>query len=89
VSLEDDKRSKAWLVWTYDPCPEGGWHIAHGHDTQEEAIAAAKELHEKETKKLQERKEQFEARGRKLLFTCYAEVMVTPGQVFSMELESL
>jgi len=82
------ERSKPWLVWTYDPCPEGGWRIAQGHDTQEEAIAAAKALHEKETKEIQERRERFAAKGHKLFFTCYAEVMVTPGEVFSMELES-
>lgn len=83
-----ESRSKPWLVWTYDPCPEGGWHIASGHDTQDEATAAAKAIHEKEAKEFQERKERFEAKGRKLLFNCYAEVMVTPGQVFSMALES-
>lgn len=74
-----------WLVWTYDPSPEGGWHIAQGADTQEAAVAAAKALHEKETQEHKRKTERMAARGHKLLFSFYAGVMVTPGAVFSLE----
>lgn len=77
-----------WLVWAYDPCPEGGWHILEGFDTQEEAVAFAEAKHAEELLKYAEKKAAFAKRGAQVLFYCYAGVMVTPGEVFSLDLEA-
>jgi len=72
--------SKPWLLWTHDPCYEGGWHISGEFDTEEEATQAAKEQHERELKCLEDiRKESPDYVG------CYDVTMVTPGAVFTLE----
>lgn len=84
---EGHKSDMPWLAWVYDPCPEGGWHIVEGFETQDEAVAFARAKHEEELQKFAQKKEAFQKRGVQVLFHCYSGVMVTPGQVFSLELE--
>lgn len=87
--MEGHKSPKPWLLWAYDPCPEGGWHIENGFDTREEAEAAAKAYHGNRVAQQKERVERFKERGRTLTwsFACYGGVMVTPGEVFSLDVD--
>lgn len=85
----EETKSKAWFLWAYDPCPEGGWHIAKGFDTREEAEAEAKVYHEKKLKDYKERVERYKKIGREYSwnFSCYGGVMVTPGSAFSLNVD--
>lgn len=87
--LESHKSPKPWLVWAYDPCPEGGWHIDQGYDTREEAEAAAKVYHETQVTSHLERVDKYKKEGRNITwnFSCYGGVMVTPGQVFELDVD--
>lgn len=69
-----------WLVWTHDPCPEGGWHIMGEFDTQEEAIEKAKAHHEREM----EFNKGMHADMPDYI-GCYDACMVTPEAVFRLD----
>lgn len=87
MSLDDVKPRKDWLLWTYDPCPEGGFHIAGEFDTREEAEAAAKALHEEKEKSFQGMVERMKKRGINWERSngCYGGSLVTPGAVSSIQ----
>jgi hypothetical protein len=82
--------TKPWVLWSHDPCPEGGWGIYGEFDTKEEAIEAAKRHHE-----------EWEERHRRMVdhhmkdplpdgtpwtwaCECYDGCMVTPSSVFGI-----
>lgn len=85
--------TKPWLLWAYDPCPEGGWRIEGGFDTREEAIETAKKRHAVAEEQFQDMvehmQEEFEATGFgtpwKRENECYAGCVVTPGVVFRLD----
>lgn len=82
---------KPWLLWTHDPCPEGGWRLAGEFDTQEEAVQAARETHKREAEQHRGTVEHGleENRTFKSIWThdmnCYDKCIVTGGEVFRME----
>lgn len=43
-----------YLIWTHDPCPEGGWHIARTCESLERATELAKAIHEEEKIRIEE-----------------------------------
>lgn len=88
MKTEGHKSPMPWLVWAHDPCPEGGWSIIEGFETQDEAVNFAKAHHTDEQKNLAHKEARFAERGQKVLFHCYSGVMVTPGEVFSLDLEA-
>lgn len=73
--------SPHWLVWTFDPCQEGGWHIRERWPTEAEAVEAAKKVHAWE-------KADYEAilKDHPTYRPCYSKCMVTPGPVFEMDM---
>jgi len=58
----------SFLVMTFDPCPEGGWHVSGEFDTLDEAAKAAKKNHKHEMKCI----EKF-GNG---VVSCYSETMI-------------
>lgn len=78
---------KPWILWTHDPCPEGGWHIRGYFDTKEEAIAEAKAQDAHEEKRHQEMVEfcKDDERGWSRGDNCYDGCMVTPNEVFRIK----
>jgi hypothetical protein len=81
--------NKPWLLWTHDPCPEGGWHISGEFDTKEQAIEAAKKLDADAEKRHQEMvefcKQEDPARPWRRGDECYDGCMVTPNEVFKIQ----
>lgn len=78
---------KPWILWTYDPCMEGGWAIQSQWDTREEAEAAAKVYDEMMEKNLETMIDHCnKEEGRKEPWVreneCYAGSIITPGPVF-------
>lgn len=77
---------KPWLLWTYDPCPEGGWHLAAEFDTKEEAIKAAEETHKIQDERHRDMVEHCKKEGPRRLWSrksnCYEKCIVTGGEVF-------
>ena len=80
---------RPWILWAFDPCPDGGWSIQGGFDTEEEATLAAKALHAREVKSFREQVEFDKGEGRKDQRTwdrwCYNRCVVTPGHVFKID----
>lgn len=82
---------KPWLLWTHDPCPEGGWHLAGEFDTQEEAVQAARVYHQEQKKRHQDMVEHCLEGDRKFKtiwlhgMSCYDKCKVTGGDVFNLE----
>lgn len=79
--------TKPWILWTHDPCPEGGWHVRSMYDTQEEAIAAADRLHEEEERHYREmvehcKEEEVPPKRWPRRYHCYDKCVVTPGVVY-------
>lgn len=77
--------SKPWLLWTHDPCPEGGWHIRGEFDTQEEAIQEAKTIDAFERKHHLEMVEFCKDDSTPYSGGCYDGCMVTPSEVFRID----
>lgn len=77
---------KPWLLWAYDPCPEGGWSIRGEFDTKDQAIEAAKFLHAKENRHHQEMVEFCKDSPMPWSSSsgCYDGCMVTPNAVFRL-----
>jgi Predicted metal-dependent hydrolases with the TIM-barrel fold len=87
MSIPDLTEFKAWILWTYDPCVEGGWQIQSQWDTREEAEAAAKVFDSFREKNLADMIEHCsKEEGRREPWVreneCYAGSMITPGPVF-------
>lgn len=83
---------KEWLLWTYDPCPEGGWQIHGRFKTQEDAVQAAQDHHSnrgearvEEMRKYMLEKPECHVQFRGYRSSCYERCIVTPSEVYSIE----
>ena len=79
---------KAWIVWTHDPCMEGGWHVHGEFDTKEEAVKAAQEHDAEEEARFQKilhGNTRGHTRRRIRSICCYDGCIVTPAPVFKIE----
>lgn len=65
----------SFIVWTHDPCYEGGWHIHVVVNTWEEALAAAEQIHAHEEAICQD------GGG------CYDKTMITSGSMREWQLK--
>lgn len=81
-----------WLVWTHDPCPEGGWHIYMTCDTLEDATIKLKEKNEQEKRRFKEYNEEEKERIKEIVgdgpvYVCYDEGMITPEAVLKVRVD--
>ena len=76
---------EGFLIWTHDPCREGGWHIQSHAMTFEEAKKRAEENHQRELENF-ERVKESGLEHRPEILICYDTTMVTSAALFKIKL---
>lgn len=79
-----------FLIWSFDPCYEGGWNVEDSALTIEEAQEKCKRVHEAGLARIQGFIEYFKGKERDddrdpKVMACYSKAMITPIAVFEIE----